>query len=53
MPVRLMVKDANRRPTNSPTVEVNGLLEGTRSQARHHALGCVTIEPGENGTEGH
>lgn len=34
------------------TVEVNGLPEGTRSQPGHHGPGYVTVEPGENGTEG-
>jgi hypothetical protein len=33
-------------------VEINGLPEGARSQPGHHAPGCVTVEPGENGTEG-
>jgi hypothetical protein len=53
MPVRLMVEDANKRPTNSPTAEVKGLPEGARSQPGHHAPGYVTVEPGENGTEGY
>ena len=49
MPVPLMVKDTNKRPTNSPTVEVNGLPEGARSQPGHHAPGYVTVGPVENG----
>jgi hypothetical protein len=53
MPVLLMVEDANKRPTNSPPVEANGLSEGARSQPGHHAPSCVTVEAGENGTEGH
>jgi hypothetical protein len=53
MPVRLMVEDTNKRPANSPLAEVNGLPEGARLQPRHHAPGCVTVELGENGTEGH
>jgi hypothetical protein len=51
MPVRLMVEDVNRRPTNSSTVEVNGLPEGAHSHPSHHAPGRVTIALGEDGTE--